>query len=115
MKYKAHSYQTRATQFILEHPYCALLLDMGLGKPVSTMTALDILMYQTIEVSRVLVIAPKSVALNTWSGEAAKWDHLNHMRLSLVLGTPKQRVKALETTADLYVTNCDNVVLLVEH
>ena len=115
MKYKAHSYQTRATQFILEHPYCALLLDMGLGKTVSTMTALDILMYQTIEVSRVLVIAPKSVALNTWSGEAAKWDHLNHMRLSLVLGTPKQRVKALEATADLYVTNCDNVVWLVEH
>ena len=115
MKYKAHNYQTRATQFILEHPYCALLLDMGLGKTVSTMTALDILMYQTIEVSRVLVIAPKSVALNTWSGEAAKWDHLNHMRLSLVLGTPKQRVKALETTADIYVTNCDNVVWLVEH
>ena len=115
MKYKAHNYQTRATQFILEHPYCALLLDMGLGKTVSTMTAIDILMYQTIEVSRVLVIAPKSVALNTWSGEAAKWDHLNHMRLSLVLGTPKQRVKALETSADLYVTNCDNVVWLVEH
>ena len=114
MKYKAHNYQTRATQFILDHPYCALLLDMGLGKTVSTMTALDILMYQTIEVSRVLVIAPKSVALNTWSGEAAKWDHLNHMRLSLVLGTPKQRVKALETSADLYVTNCDNVVWLVE-
>ena len=103
MKYKAHNYQTRATQFILDHPYCALLLDMGLGKTVSTMTALDILMYQTISVSRVLVIAPKSV------------DHLNHMRLSLVLGTPKQRVKALETAADIYVTNCDNVVWLVEH
>ena len=98
----------------MKHTHCALFLDMGLGKTVSTLTALDRLMFEEAAVERVLVIAPKSVALNTWSGEMHKWDHLNHLKLSIVMGTLKQRIAALDIEADIYVINRDNVVWLVE-
>lgn len=114
MKYIPHTYQKRATQFIIDHRYCALFLDMGLGKTVSTLTAIDTLIHDYLEVCRVLVIAPKSVALNTWSGEAAKWDHLRRLRVSIVMGTAAQRRKAVDTDADIYVTNRDNVKWVVD-
>lgn len=114
MKYTPHAYQTRASQFIIDNRYCALFLDMGLGKTVSTLTALDQLQNDYLETDRVLVIAPKSVALNTWSAETAKWDHLNHLRLSIVMGTAAQRRKALDQPADIYVTNRDNTKWIVE-
>lgn len=114
MKYTPHKYQKRATQFIVDNRYCALFLDMGLGKTVSTLTAIDRLQNDYLETDRVLVIAPKSVALNTWSAETAKWDHLNHLRLSTVMGTATQRRKALDQPADIYVTNRDNTRWIVE-
>ena len=115
MHYNPHTYQTRLKDFIISNRYAFLTVDMGLGKTVTTLTAVRELLEDYLEAERVLVIAPKSVAENTWTSECAKWDHLAHLRVSVVMGTEAQRVKALETPADLYVINRDNVVWLTEH
>ena len=86
---------------------------MGLGKSSITLTALRALQRDYLDVGKILVIAPKSVALNTWTAESAKWDHTADTRVALILGTEAQRLRALESEADLYVTNRDNVVWLV--
>lgn len=112
MTFKPHDYQKRAIDFIINTPCCGLFIDMGLGKTVCTLTAVHALMDDYLEVSRVLVIAPKSVAQNTWTAEASKWDHTAGLRVSVVLGTAAQRRRALEKEADIYVTNRDNVVWL---
>lgn len=115
MEYTPHAYQERTIQEILDKPKVGLFLDMGLGKTVCTLTAIDDLMFNRFDVSKVLVIAPKRVAEDTWMREVEKWDHLNHLILSKVLGTQKQRLEALESKADIYVINRENVVWLVEH
>lgn len=111
MIFNPHPYQQRAKEFVMDNHYAALFLDMGLGKSVIALTAAAELM-ECLEIEKTLVIAPKSVARNTWSAEAQKWDHLNHLRLSIIIGTPKQRERALEAEADIYVINRDNVVWL---
>lgn len=78
---------------------------MGLGKTVVTLTAIDQLIYDRLEISRALIIAPKKVAEATWQDEAEKWEHLQHLRISTVLGTEKQRKAALEAPADIYIIN----------
>ena len=115
MHYKPHTYQNRLKDFIIDHRYAFLTVDMGLGKTVTTLTAVRELIEEYLEAERVLVIAPKSVAENTWTSECAKWDHLAHLRVSVVMGTEAQRLKALDAPADLYVINRDNVVWLVDH
>lgn len=115
MRYTPHAYQDRATRFIIDHRYCALFLDMGLGKTVATLTALQALKDEYLEIDKTLVIAPKSVARNTWTGESAKWDHLHGLRISVIMGTPKQRRKAIDAEADIYVVNRDNVKWLVDY
>ena len=114
MKFVPHDYQKRAIEMVEALPSVGLFLDMGLGKTVITMTAINELMYEEFEVSRVLVIAPRRVAEDTWTREHAKWDHLQHLRVSRVLGTPAQRVRALKADADIYVIGRDNVVWLTE-
>ena len=113
MEFRPHKYQERAISFLIEQPYCALFVDMGLGKTVATLTALKALREDYLDIRKVLVIAPKSVALNTWSGECAKWDHLNGTRISMVMGESWKRNAALRADADIYVTNRDNTVWLV--
>ena len=98
----------------MERPRAALFLDMGLGKTVVTLTVVQRLIWQEFAAQKCLVIAPKRVAEDTWSREAEKWDHLSDLRISKVLGTPKQRVAALAADADVYVINRENVVWLVE-
>ena len=115
MQYHPHTYQTRLKGFIIANRYAFLTVDMGLGKTVTTLTAIRELLEDYLEAERVLVIAPKSVAENTWTSECAKWDHLAHLRVSVVMGTEAQRVKALESDADIYVINRDNVQWLTEH
>lgn len=110
-----HEYQKFAVQHIVDHPCCALLLEMGLGKSVSTLTAIKKLMDEYLEVSKVLVIAPKRVAESTWSDEIAKWDHLKGLTVSKILGTERQRKAALKASANIYVINRENVVWLVSH
>lgn len=112
MQFTPHAYQTRLKDFIMEHRYAFLTVDMGLGKTVTTLTAIAELL-DCVEISRVLVIAPKSVAENTWTSECAKWDHLAHLRVSVVMGDERRRIKALTTPADIYVINRDNVHWLV--
>lgn len=85
------------------------------SKTVTTLTAIDQLLYDRLEDGPVLVIAPKRVAENTWSKETEKWEHLQHLRISKVMGTEKQRLAALAATADIYVINRENVVWLVDH
>ena len=113
MQYKPHTYQTRLKDFIIENRYAFLTVDMGLGKTVTTLTAIRELLEDYLEAERVLVIAPKSVAENTWTSECAKWDHLAHLRVSVVMGDERHRIKALTTPADIYVINRDNVQWLV--
>ena len=115
MQYTPHTYQTRLKDFIIGNRYAFLTVDMGLGKTVTTLTAVRELMEDYLEAERVLVIAPKSVAENTWTSECAKWDHLAHLRVSVVMGDEKHRIKALDTPADIYVINRDNVVWLTQH
>lgn len=114
MKYIPHDYQKFAIQKLIELPEAGLFQDMGMGKTVTTLTAIDELMYGGFEVDRVLVIAPKRVAEDTWTTESEKWDHLKHLRISRVLGSQKQRMEALGTDADIYVINRENVPWLVD-
>ena len=112
MIYRPYDYQRAAIEWITEKPRCGLFLDMGLGKTVITLTAVQ-QMIDDCEVSRVLIVAPKKVAETTWSAEAGKWDHLHGLRVVRVLGTEKQRCAALAERADVYVTGRDNFVWLV--
>lgn len=114
MKYIPHKYQEIAERKITELPRCGLFLDMGLGKTVITLTAIDELIYDRFEVSKVLVIAPLRVAEDTWSRESMKWDHLRHLKISKVLGSPASRRKALNAEADIYIINRENVVWLTK-
>ena len=114
MKYKPHKYQQLAEDHIYQHDRCGLFLEMGLGKTVVTLTAVNDLLYNRFEAEKVLVIAPLRVAEDTWSRESAKWDHLQELKISKILGTPIQRRKALASDADIYVINRENVVWLTE-
>lgn len=105
-------YQQKAHEFLKANPRCALFLDMGLGKTVVTLTRIKELI-DDFAVERVLVIAPKRVAEDTWTKEKEKWDHLSDLRVSKVLGTAKQRKDALAADADIYVINRENVQWLV--
>lgn len=109
-----HPYQRYAVDFIERHRFCGLFLDMGLGKTVSTLTAVKRMIY-SFEVSKVLVIAPKRVAETTWTTEADKWEHLRCLKLSKVIGTEKERAEALGADADVYVINRENVCWLVRY
>ena len=115
MKFVPHDYQTRAIILAEKLPKLGLFLDMGLGKTVITLTAIRDLIYDRFEVQRVLVIAPKRVAQDTWSRESAKWDHLKELRIELMTGDRRQRAEALDRDADVYVIGRDNVRWLVEH
>lgn len=113
MKYNPHSYQEYAVKFIESHPISALFLDMGLGKTSITLTAVNELLFDSFEVRKVLVIAPLRVARNTWCDEIKKWDHLSNIKYSIVVGTEKERISALNEKADIYIINRENVDWLV--
>jgi len=115
MKYKPHSYQEFAREFILDHPVCCLMLDMGLGKTVVTLTAVWLMALDSFDVGKILVIAPKRVAEDTWPKELKKWEHLTGLTYSLVLGSKKQREESLRKKATIYIINRENVAWLVEN
>lgn len=114
MKYSPHDYQRYAAEFIITHPVAALLLDMGLGKTSITLTAINDLLFDSFEVHKVLVVAPLRVARDTWSAEIEKWEHLKNLRYSVVVGTERERLNALHTSADIYIINRENIQWLVE-
>lgn len=115
MKFVPHEYQRYCIERIVREPAIGLFLDMGLGKTVITLTAINELKYGRWQPIRPLVIAPKKVAEATWQQEAARWDHLSRLRFSTVLGSAQKRIRALATPADIYITSRDNVDWLVDY
>ena len=113
MKYNPHSYQEYAIKFIESHPISALFLDMGLGKTSITLSAINNLLFDSFEIHKVLTICPLRVARNTWCDEIKKWDHLRNIKYSIVVGTEKERISALNEKADIYIINRENVDWLV--
>lgn len=114
-----YPHQLAGIEWIQDNPACALFWGMGTGKTVTTLTAVARLLYDDLEDGPVLVIAPKRVAENTWSKEAGKWEHLQHLRVVKIMGTEKQRTETLRTVyegpfADVYVINRENVCWLIE-
>ena len=119
MKFTPYRHQSAGIEWIIKRPACALLWGMGTGKTVTTLTAIDRLLYDYMEDGPVLVIAPKRVAENTWSKECLKWPHLQHLRVVKIMGTAKQRIEAVHSIfngpfAEVYVINRENVVWLVD-
>lgn len=115
MEFKPHNYQSYCVDKILAGGSLGLFLDMGLGKTVITLTAIHEMRYNRFLIGKTLIIAPKKVAEDTWVREAAKWDHLQKLRIIPCLGPEAKRIKALETPGDLYVINRENTAWLVEH
>lgn len=115
MKFEPHGYQKHCIEKIIEIKKIGLFLDMGLGKTVTTLTAVKELKYNRFQVRKVLVIAPKKVAEGTWTKEKDKWDHTKMLRVSPVLGSKAKRIRALNTPADLYIINRENVCWLVDY
>lgn len=113
MKYFPHDYQRYSTAFIINHPVSAVLLEMGLGKSVISLSAINELMLDYFDVSRTLVIAPLRVANSTWPDEIKKWDHLKHLNYSVVIGSEKERLDALKKPAHIYLINRENVDWLI--
>lgn len=114
MRYSPHEYQRFVIDYIKKNPIAAVFLDMGLGKTSITLTALNDLLFGSFDVHRILVVAPLRVARNTWSSEIKKWEHLQDLQYSIVVGTEKERMSALEKRADIYIINRENVQWLVE-
>lgn len=114
MKFKAHNYQQYAIDYIENHPVSAVFLDLGLGKTVITLTAIKNLIYDYLEIDKVLVIAPIRVAKVSWPDEINKWDHLKDLKYSVVCGSQDERLSALKADADIYIINRENVQWLVE-
>lgn len=113
MQYVPHEYQKFATNYIEEHPISALLIDMGLGKTVITLTALLDLLFDSFLIHKVLVIAPLRVGLISWPDELKKWEHLHFLKSSVVIGTEMERLRALKADADIYIINRENLEWLV--
>lgn len=113
MKYNPHDYQKYSIDFIENNPISALLLECGLGKTSITLTAINDLMFDSFDVSKVLVICPIRVA-NTWVQECKKWEHLNDLRISVAVGSEMERLRSLRAKADIYVINRENVQWLIE-
>ena len=115
MKFIPHEYQKYAIEYIKQNPISAILLDMGLGKTVISLTAINDLMYDSFEVHKVLIIAPLRVARFSWGAEIRKWEHLKNLRYSIVVGTEKERRAALQQKADIYIINRENLPWLIEN
>lgn len=115
MKYTPHDYQRHTTQFIIDHPEAAIFLGMGMGKTISTLTAIEELKHDYFDVNKVLVIAPVRVARDTWPAEIQKWDHLADLTVSPITGTAQERTAAAGRPADIYTIGRENIPWLVKH
>jgi SNF2 family DNA or RNA helicase len=107
-------YQHTIVDYIVANPRCNLFVAMGLGKTVSTLTALDTLSFVE-DVFPALVLAPLRVAKGTWPDEVKKWPHLRHLSMSAVVGSDAERKMALRQHADIYTCNYENLPWLVSY
>ncbi len=115
MHYTPHPYQAFTTNYIETHPQAAIILGMGMGKTIITLTAINNLIYDHFTVHKALIIAPLRVARDTWPQEINKWDHLTNLRTAVMVGDKHTREQALNTDADIYITNRENIPWLVDH
>ena len=109
MKFVPHEYQRYCTEYIKTHPVAALFLDMGLGKTVITLSAIEDLMLNTFEVNKVLIIAPLRVARDTRTAEIEKWSHLKYLDISVIVGDAKTRIAAVHHPALIYIITRENI------
>ena len=107
-----HDYQTTAIAHIHKHTHAALFLEMGLGKTISTLTSINQLIYEELDIATTLIVAPKRVAESVWDAEIDKWSHIKHLRIVKIAGTTKQRLAALRQKADIYTIGRDNIAWL---
>lgn len=107
-----HEYQFTGLNHIFQHEACALFLEMGLGKTVTTLTAINTLIYEELDINTALVVAPKRVAESVWDTECEVWSHLNHLKVVKIAGSVKQRLAALRSKADIYTIGRDNIAWL---
>lgn len=114
MQFNPHDYQKYTIEYIMSHPVAAVILGLGMGKTVCSLTAIEELMYDRFEISKVLIVAPLRVAKITWSDEIEKWDHLKHLSYAIAVGTEKERLAALQSEADIYIINRENLQWLIE-
>ena len=114
MNFSPHNYQAYAIDYIETHPVAAVLLDMGLGKTVISLTAIADLLFDRFEAHRILVIAPLRVARDTWPAEIKKWQHLKHLTYAVAVGTVKERKAALMAGADITIINRENLGWLID-
>ena len=114
MEFNPHDYQKYTIEYILQHPVAAVILGLGMGKTVCSLTAIEQLMYDSFEISKVLIVAPLRVAKVTWSDEIKKWDHLQHLRYAVAVGSEEERLAALQSDADIYIINRENLQWLIE-
>lgn len=108
-----YPYQPIVAQHIVDNPFCGLFLDMGMTKTVISLTAINTLVLEDFEIETVLVIGPRQVVESTWPDEVEKWEHLRNLKLSPIIGTPKERRAAIRKKADIYLISCDNFAWLV--
>lgn len=111
-KSNLHNYQLACVNHIIDTRFCGVFLEMGLGKTVSTLTAIDELMFDYCEIDSVLVIAPKRVAESVWQEEAENWDHLKHLTFSKIIGNEQKRIAAIKKKANIYIISRDNIAWL---
>lgn len=114
MNFSPHNYQSYAIDYIETHPVAAVLLDMGLGKTVISLTAIADLLFDSFEAHRILVVAPLRVARDTWPAEISKWQHLKHLTYAVAVGTVKERKAALSAGADITIINRENLGWLID-
>lgn len=114
MEFNPHDYQKYTIEYILQHPVAAVILGLGMGKTVCSLTAIEQLMYDSFDISKVLIVAPLRVAKVTWADEIKKWDHLQHLRYAVAIGSEEERLAALQSDADIYIINRENLQWLIE-
>ena len=114
MRFSPHDYQKYAIDYIESHPVAAVLLDMGLGKTVISLTAIFDLLFDSFEVSRILVVAPLRVARDTWPAEIRKWEHLSGLTYAVAVGNARERKAALMQGADVTIINRENLGWLID-
>lgn len=107
-----HEYQKHCVDHVLETPFAGLFLDMGLGKTVTMLTSINKLIYENLEVSKVLIVAPKRIVESVWKAEAEKWEHTKHLRIARIIGNQHQRQAALREDSDIYLISRDNIAWL---
>lgn len=108
------AHQLEALNHLRENPRAGLFLGMSLQKTVITLLYLNEMIYEEAAFSRTLVVAPDKVARLTWPDEINKWEETKHIRYSLIAGTQRQRLAALNADAEVFIIGVDNLVWLID-